>query len=210
MEQEITTNVAVGLSVLVALLILRPLTAMLPKLTASLLRTRICLELEFNLREQITRNRLCMGMVLPMGLIIWRFRLYDPDWFSHLGPALRLLSCIAVIFLYWLCRYVPQRLLRHRRLSGEVYQAGCNFAFTANILATIVVALTACVLSLCGAADGVVRTVLLWLYAALYLVFVLRKFQIFASSCPIFSAILYLCALEVLPTGLLVVSALLT
>ncbi len=49
---------------------------------------------------------------------------------------------------------------------------------------------------------------MLWVSAFIYALYMLRKFQIFASGFSILTCFLYLCALEIIPTGLLVASAL--
>ena len=55
--------------------------------------------------------------------------------------------------------------------------------------------------------ETVIRTAMLCVSALIYALFMLRKLQIFASGCSFFAAFLYLCALEILPTGVLVASA---
>ena len=52
-----------------------------------------------------------------------------------------------------------------------------------------------------------VKSAILWLSAGIYGLFLIRKIQIFTSNCSVFTAFLYLCALEIIPTGTLVVSA---
>ena len=63
------------------------------------------------------------------------------------------------------------------------------------------------VLSFVGTDTEVIKTAMIWISAFTYALFLLRKTQIFSSSCNFFSAFLYLCALEIIPTGILVVPA---
>jgi hypothetical protein len=51
------------------------------------------------------------------------------------------------------------------------------------------------------------RTVLLYVTGMTYVLYILRRGQIFASACNPFSTFLYLCGLELLPTLALVISA---
>jgi hypothetical protein len=53
----------------------------------------------------------------------------------------------------------------------------------------------------------VVKSAMLWISACIYLIFILRKTQILISSASFFAAFLYLCALELIPTGALAASA---
>ena len=55
--------------------------------------------------------------------------------------------------------------------------------------------------------NGPVKCSMLWISIAFYFIYIIRAFQIFISSYSIFAAFLYLCALELIPTGLLVVLA---
>ena len=64
------------------------------------------------------------------------------------------------------------------------------------------------ILALAGVNDLTVKTVILAETAFIYLVYLIRKSQILSMVCGPLQVFLYLCALEVLPTGLLVASAL--
>lgn len=208
MEEQITTTVAASLSILCMLLSLKPLYVMMPTFIASLHRTKVCLEMEFSRSMQMTRNRLCLGLVLPISTVVWHFRLYDPQFFGYLGPALRLAAIIVIVLLFWVMRTSIAKALRVRKIKIEIYEAGCNFDLTAFILTSLILMTEGLVLALCGAPMELARIILLCTCAATYFIFLLRKTQIFASDCPLYSAILYLCALEVLPTGILVATAL--
>lgn len=208
MEEQITTTVAASLSILCMLLSLKPLYVMMPTFIASLHRTKVCLEMEFSRSIQMTRNRLCLGLVLPISTVVWHFRLYDPHFFTYLSPALRLAATIVIVFLFWAIRTSIAKALRVKRMKLEIYEAGCNFDLTAFILTSLIMMTAGLVLALCRAPMDLSKMILLCTCAATYFIFLLRKTQIFASDCPLYSAILYLCALEVLPTGILVATAL--
>ena len=55
--------------------------------------------------------------------------------------------------------------------------------------------------------ERLTRTVLVWIMAISYLFYIIRRGQIFSSSCNPFTTFLYLCSLELLPTAALVLSA---
>ena len=76
-----------------------------------------------------------------------------------------------------------------------------------DVLLVLAVLVTGGILSYFNVPPTVIRNTIVWISAAIYLLFLTRKFQIFTSYCSVFSAFLYLCALEIIPTGTLVVSA---
>jgi hypothetical protein len=72
---------------------------------------------------------------------------------------------------------------------------------------TLLLIATGGVLSLVDVEISHIRTAMFWISGSIYTVFILRKTQIFLSSGSIFASFLYLCALEILPTGVLIASA---
>ena len=102
--------------------------------------------------------------------------------------------------LYALCK--PRRKVEFYRLSRRQ-------AYTFFILLTILSLALAGFLALFGCNDLLIRKVIIIETAVVYTLFVIRRAQILALSCNHFRTFLYLCALEVLPTSVLVVSAIL-
>jgi hypothetical protein len=82
-----------------------------------------------------------------------------------------------------------------------------NAAHTFFIILTLILLATGGVMAVTGADEHVIKTAMLWISAGIYMLFILRKLEIFISSCSVFTAFLYLCALEIIPTGTLVISA---
>ena len=63
------------------------------------------------------------------------------------------------------------------------------------------------IMSFIGVDNKVITDAMIWVSGAIYMLFILRRTQIFASSYNFFTVFLYLCALEIIPTGVLVTSA---
>ena len=80
-------------------------------------------------------------------------------------------------------------------------------AHTFFVILTLMLLAAGGIMSVTGTDETVIKTAMLWISAGIYLLFILRKFEIFVSSCSVFTAFLYLCALEIIPTGTLVISA---
>ena len=83
------------------------------------------------------------------------------------------------------------------------YRAGYTFF----ILLMMLLLATVGILYLAGVDDLVISRFLLVETGIVYLIYVLRRGQILSVSCNPLTTFLYLCGLELLPTGLLVASA---
>jgi hypothetical protein len=55
-----------------------------------------------------------------------------------------------------------------------------------------------------GTDDATIKTVSFYILAAFYAIFIVRKHQFLLSGCNPFATFLYLCTLEILPTGILI------
>ena len=95
-----------------------------------------------------------------------------------------------------------------RQASRLRFETACKSSHTFFIILTLVLMAMGGILSFIKADPMAIKSAMLWVSAITYALFLLRKFQIFNSSCSFFSSFLYLCALEILPTGALVASAL--
>ena len=103
-------------------------------------------------------------------------------------------------------RLVMYLLLKPRR-RNEQYQLSHKAVFTYFILLMAVMLLSVGVMALVSCNDFIVRMVIYAEILLFYLVFLYRRTQILRLYCNPFRTFLYLCALEFLPTALLIVSA---
>ena len=144
--------------------------------------------------------------LLPAVLLIFRYRLYDPSFLQGLGPDLRLGVIAGVFFGYLLLRFLLSRWARPRRRYDD-YQMAYRAGYTFFILLMMLLLATVGILYLAGVDDLVISRFLLVETGIVYLIYVLRRGQILSVSCNPLTTFLYLCGLELLPTGLLVASA---
>jgi hypothetical protein len=120
----------------------------------------------------------------------------------------RLGITIGIIIAYILLRKGLEHVFRSRKISPKTYKTACKSSHTFFIILTLVLLTIVGVMSFLDADPMTIKSAMLWVSAITYMLFLLRKVQIFNSSCSFFSGFLYLCALEILPTGALVASAL--
>ena len=197
-------SLLVAVSVLLFLLTLRSFLNVLPYLADSIFRARGSAALEGSVRVSRDRNVIAAVFLLPAFLLIYRYKLFDLDWFDTLGPDYRLLAVAGMFLGFLLLRFIMYRWLRPRRHFDDyqmAYRAGNTFFIFLMMLALVTVG----ILCLLDAPDLTVKTFLLVETGVMYLVYLLRRAQILSVFCNPLTTFLYLCALELLPAALLVV-----
>lgn len=194
-------------SLVLVLIFLDRLVNVFPSLVACVIRWKESINLEASVKLGRDRNLMALLMLLPFCLVATRFRLYDPTFMSTMDDTARLGVILAVAIAYVLLRAMLTHLLRNGKISPKPYQAACNSFYTFFTMLTLCLLAMAGIMSFTDMEPEVIKNAMLWLSAMAYVVFLLRKTQIFMSSCSLFTAFSYLCALEIIPTGALTVSA---
>ena len=202
----LAATLLMGLCVVLLIVLARPFLDLLPSLADSLLRARGSAALENSVRQSRDRSLIALALMLPLLLLTWRYRLYDPAFLRDLGPGLRLGAIAAVLAAYMLLRLLIYLWLKPRR-RFDFYRLSHRTGYTYFILLMVLMLITAGILAFTRVNDFTVRTFLYVEMAVVYLVFLVRRGQILSLSCSHLLSFLYLCALELIPTVLLVVSA---
>ena len=194
-------------STLIILIALRRLVGVIPSLIACLFRGKESINLEASVQLSRDRNLVALTMVLPFCLTIWKFGLYAPAFMQDFNENISLLGTIGIFMCFTLVRKALEYILRPKRVSRSTYHTACISSRTFFCILTFILMAVGGTASFIGTPECDIRTAMLWVSASIYLIFALRKFQILASSSSFFAAFLYLCALEIIPTGALVASA---
>ncbi|MBE6231924.1 MAG: DUF4271 domain-containing protein [Bacteroidales bacterium] len=194
------------LSLLIVIFLLSRLANILPSLLACLIRWKETMNLEASAKLSRDRDALAMAMLLPFCLIAVRFRLYDPGYMDGMSENLRLGIICSVFVSYLFLRRLTFVIFRPG-YGLHAYRTADRSSYSFFILLTLILLFSGGLLSFCGMNSFAVRDAMIWISAGIYLLFLVRKMQIFMSSYSIFTAFLYLCALEILPTGIMLVSA---
>ncbi|MBO4434892.1 MAG: hypothetical protein J5769_05535 [Bacteroidales bacterium] len=199
-------EVMMVLFILLALLLVGNFIDIIPHLADSILRARGSTALEGSVRVSRDRNIIALVFVIPAIVIMYRYCLYYPDFVKDMPPNTRLWTTMGIFVGYLLLRYLLFIWLKPRRSDAYYmsYKAGYSFF----ILLCLVAFLTLGILALFHAGDRTVRTFMLVEVILFYAVYFFRRGQILSTNCNPFATFLYLCALEILPTGLFVASAL--
>lgn len=200
-------NILALISFFIILLLLKTLVGVFPSLLACLIRWKESVNLDASVQLGRDRDIMALTMVLPFCLTACRFNLYAPQWMAGIGEAGRLGIIIGIFITFILLRRFLEHIWQPKKMNPKTYRTACKSAYTFFSMLTLLLLVTGGVMAFFDASDEVIKTAMLWISATTYLLFLLRKSQIFVSSCSFFATFLYLCALEIIPTGALVASA---
>jgi hypothetical protein len=203
---SLAASLLVAVSVLLFLVALRSFLNVLPYLADNVLRARGSAALENSVRVSRDRNLVAAVFLIPAILLIYRYRLFDIAFFDTLSPDMRLAAVAGVFIGYLLLRYLLYRWLRPRRRYDD-YQMAYRAGFTFFILLMMLALATVGICYILHLSDLTVKTLLLVETGVMYLVYLFRRGQILSTSCKSLTTFSYLCGLELLPTALLVVPA---
>ena len=201
------SDVMALLSLLVIITLLRRLVEIFPSLIAGIIRWKESVNLFNSVRLSRDRNMIALSLVVPFCIIIYRTGLYSPAFLNTFTGDARFGLITGIIIGYIITRALLEKMCAPKKRNSQMYWCACRSAYSFFILLVLLLLALWSVLGIFNVDDETVRSAMLWLSAAIYTIFILRKTQIFASSCSIFTAFLYLCALEILPTGALIASA---
>ena len=194
--------------VLLAMIFLRSFLNVLPYLGDSIFRERGSAALENSVRVSRDRNSIALILLIPAVLLVYRYRIYDPLFVQGLGEDLRLAAVAGVFVVYLLLRFALYKWL-HPRHRFDYFVLAYRAGYTFFILLMLLVLTTTGILFLFNANDLTVKTVLLIESGVVFGIYLLRRGQILSTSCNPLTTFLYLCALEILPLSLLVITAVL-
>lgn len=200
-------NILALVSVLICITLLKRLVAIYQSLIACFIRWKESVNLEASVKLSNDRDRLAFAMFIPFCLTVHRFSLYDPHILQPFSDDVRLALTIGVFLLYFIIRMTAAGMFRPKGRNSKTYKTADKSALTFFIIMTLSLMAIGGILSFMEVDEQIIRSAMLWVSASIYALSLLRKFQIFISECSIFTAFLYLCALEIVPTGILVVSA---
>ena len=180
----------------------------LPHVGKCLSRWRWNLTIEASLQLARTRDTIFLLSIIPCCLIVSRYRLFDPSLFERVGEAWRTLAVVGTALVYHLVRSLLYFAAQARAGSLSTFQTARHSERNYFILTVFFLLAATGVLYAFRAPEETVRRILYGVLGAVYLLFLWRKAEILHSSCNPLSTFLYLCALEFLPTGMLVAAGL--
>lgn len=196
------------ISTVAVIILMRRLLNIYPSLLACIIRWKESINLEASVKHSLDRNMFAVAMIIPFCLIVYRFGIYSPAFMEGINETFSLLIIIGIFGAYFALRRAMIRIMRPKKMNPKTYKAAICCAYTFFIILTLTLFFVGGIMALLKTDPIVTRTAIIWLSAIIYGIYIFRKTQIFTSSCSIFRGFLYLCGLEIFPTGVLIASAL--
>ena len=207
---ELPTNRILAVAaVLLLVLALPDLLRLAPGLLYSFDRTRGSAELEHSLGAARTRNLVALTFILPFCLMLDRYALLRPRFWSLIPPQWSAPAALGLVAAFLLVRALCYALFRPRRLGTEESATLRHLPYNYFILTAVLTLLTAGVCAVAHVPDDVVRTILYWETGLLWGFTLVRSAQFLDGKGFGFTTFLYLCGLEIVPAALLVAVVLL-
>ena len=194
-------------SLIAVLALLKRIVSIFPSLMACLVRWKENINLQLSLKTRTDRNLFAIALIIPFCLTAFRFRLYCPDFMDNLKEDTGIGITFGVFAAYIALRAACKYMFRLHKTSSSTYETANDSAWTYFIILSLLLMAAGSILTIAGVPLQHIRTAMFWISGAIYLIFIIRKTQIFLSSCSFLVSFLYLCALEILPTGVLIASA---
>ena len=186
---------------------LRRIVELAPSIAGCALRWKENMNLEDSVLLSISRDRLYLILILPFCILVSDRGLYSPGFIQGLPPVYGFAATTGIFLLYLMLRKASAWCFRGRKVNIKTYTFATRTFRTFFIITAAITLVTSGIMSVADVPDDTARAVLLCETAFIYMLSILRETQIFGHSCSLISAILYLCALEFLPTGILVATA---
>ena len=194
------------ISTLLVMFLLKTIVEIFPSILACMFRWKESINIESSVRLSRDRDFTAIAMLIPFCLTAFSFRIYNPRFISNLPDNPRLWAVIGIFAAYVLLRKTISFLIHPRKVPQKTLTAADKSANTFFILLALTLLAVGSICNFFDASLNSIRVASLWLSALIYGLYLIRKLQIFTSSCSLFAGFLYLCALEILPTGILIAS----
>ncbi len=210
MEYSFDNILLDGLAVFFSLMFLvtiRSFLTIMPKLFASIGRWKIHLEIEDSHQLARSRNLVFMVLFIPGCLFVQSYSLYKPEFMSGLSAVLQFGLTVGTALAYLFLRMFLNWQLEMRNFGSRTFIAANRSFYNYSIILFLLMFFCGAVLRVFVENEDLIRIILLQVAALSYIIHMFKRAQIFSSVCNPFTTFLYLCSLELLPTGILVLSA---
>lgn len=193
------------ISLLIAIMLLRRIVNILPSVFSCLVNPKECINIDSYIKTKNDRDITAAVLLIPFFLTMNRYGILSYHFMSGISPEAGFGITAGVFGIYLIFRIFISKIfiLNKNRNRARVIDYSDRTFFI--ILAVSAIALS-WLMGITNAGTETIRHTIIWVSAAIYAVYLIRKFQLFQSNHSIFTAFLYLCALEIIPTGTLVVA----
>ena len=205
---DVLSNRILAVVVIGAVLLdLSDLMQIFPKIMDCIRRWKANIGMEHSLSVARSRNISAMIWAAAFCLAADRLDLYPARWMDRIPAGWTVAAMFGIALAYVLVRKILSLVAMPRRLGAEKSQAAHCAIYTYFIAFAVAALCTMGIMMVLHSPEESVRSVILWMFAAFWLLSFVRTAGILASQYGVLTTFLYLCALEILPAGLVVASA---
>lgn len=188
---------------LLVILNLKSIVHIFPSLVACITRWKRCVNLDASIQLSRERNSLALIMFVPFCLIADRYDVLLPEFVTGVPIYWQAAAATAFFMAYLLVRKLAYFACAMRVSRAETFATAYTSSLNYFILMTFLLLMTVAVCYVCAVPDDASNMVLMVEIGFCYFLSIVRKCQILNSFCNPFTSFLYLCALELIPTGIM-------
>lgn len=200
-------SIGLAISCLIVIALAERIIRTMPWLASCWLRAKDCINLEDSFPTARARNWICVGLSFPLVVISSWCSLYPPIALLTDNPWASMGYYILLYCAYFLLRWVCTLIFHGRNQDKRNFKYCVNISLSFYATFLVLAITSAAVAALCGASPELTRSIILWEAGLCYFMNLLRTLQIFAYYKGYLRAFSYLCTLEILPTAILIVPA---
>lgn len=189
-------------SCILGIIFLPSLMECLPTMFATLFKWKELENINSSAKLSHYRTQSCLMLILPFVLIAARYGLFAPATRFAALPCVGITAAAFAGFI--LLRIILGKIFHSKKMSRDSWTTAVKSPESFFCILTLLMAASSAVFQITSCPDSVARKILLWEIGALYLLCIIRKTQIFSHYRGGFSGFLYLCTLEIIPSGLLI------
>ncbi|MBO4670326.1 MAG: DUF4271 domain-containing protein [Bacteroidales bacterium] len=197
-------RIAVVAVVALMLIEISDLIRIFPQLLRCLSRWKGNVEVEHSVSVARMRNTITLPSVLAIAILANRFRLFNATFMAPVDPEWSLVVSVGIVLAVLFVRWIFYLCTPLRSRTNELALTLRHVIFNYLILLSVVMLVSALLLMALKVPSTAVRGVLLAECGLFYLLHLRRTSQILSSRYGSLATILYLCALEILPVGILI------
>ena len=204
-----TAEILILISIILFIASLNKFINILPYMLGCLLRWKECLNIENSMKVCRNRNAVAGIMLIPFILTTCKYRIWPSFLKSGLDEPYLILATLGIFIGYISIRAAGFLSARNIKGNKKILKGTSGTSLTFFCTATVIITITSICASVFDLSWELIRSIILYEFAVLYAIMIIRKTQIFINYCSVLSTILYLCTLEILPTAILIVTAVL-
>lgn len=192
--------------IVLMLISMRRFISVLPTIWRPFFRWREIVSIEGNMRLSRERNSVALASIFICGICVSRLGLFHNKLLSALSPGFQTLAIIGTLCAYLLVRWIAGVLTPTGKIRFETAKISGHGGTNFFILETFFLVIGITILAISGSCLPHIKTAAYIFTELLFIVNLIRRYQIITQDCGFFTAILYLCSVEILPAALLVIS----